>query len=208
MLQVLYGAGTIFILLALQATASARIAHAGLQSAIAQAERCIGYLREMGQTWAAACRTADTLEAALREKAYPIVMRRLGQKGARLGTMNFELEVGPSGSGSSRSSSSGGEYHAPAQANAPTSLGPEPASAPDGDTTTSLGFHLGLDWPHSQPHEYYPLQHQLPHTHSFMDPVVYATPDAGVDIVGFMSNFDLGAPEAWFRYDHFNVDNT
>ncbi|KAF7293010.1 Zn(2)-C6 fungal-type domain-containing protein [Mycena indigotica] len=87
MLQVLYGAGTIFVLLALQATASARIAHTQLQTALTQAEQCIFYLRDMGQTWATALQTGDALGKILHDKAYPIISRRLAHKGVRLSAL-------------------------------------------------------------------------------------------------------------------------
>ncbi|KAJ7056925.1 hypothetical protein C8F01DRAFT_1372251 [Mycena amicta] len=49
--QVMFSAGTtdIHMLLALQATSSARIAHVALQTALSKAEECIGYLHEMGE---------------------------------------------------------------------------------------------------------------------------------------------------------------
>ncbi|KAJ7764577.1 fungal-specific transcription factor domain-containing protein [Mycena maculata] len=80
MLQVLFSAGTVFILLALQATASLRIAHGSLKTALAQAERCVRYLHEVGQTWSSSTRTADILSSMLNDKLRPIIARRLSPK--------------------------------------------------------------------------------------------------------------------------------
>ncbi|KAJ7764602.1 hypothetical protein DFH07DRAFT_698722, partial [Mycena maculata] len=74
--QVLFGAGTIFLLLALQATSSLRIAQGSLKTALAQVEQCIRYLHEVGRTWASAARAGDILHAVLHDKLRPIILRR------------------------------------------------------------------------------------------------------------------------------------
>ncbi|KAJ7764610.1 hypothetical protein DFH07DRAFT_916850 [Mycena maculata] len=81
MIQVLFGAGTVFLLLALQATSSLRIAHGSLKTALAQVEQCIRYLHEVEQTWASSTRPGDILHAVLHDKLRPIILRRLAQKG-------------------------------------------------------------------------------------------------------------------------------
>ncbi|KAJ7628379.1 hypothetical protein FB45DRAFT_918143 [Roridomyces roridus] len=80
MLQVVFSAGTVFVLFALQATASLRIAHGTLKTSLAQVELCIRYLDEISQTWSAAGRTADILRATLDEKLKPVISRRLSPK--------------------------------------------------------------------------------------------------------------------------------
>jgi hypothetical protein len=84
MLQVLFGAGTVFLLLALQATAGPCIAHAALQAALEHAERCVRYLHEMGRSWHCAARTGDILQALLHERLGPIITRRMAHKGVPL----------------------------------------------------------------------------------------------------------------------------
>ncbi|KAJ7130300.1 hypothetical protein C8R44DRAFT_775288 [Mycena epipterygia] len=84
MLQVLFSAGTIFLLLALQATTSLRIAHGALQTALEHAEHCVRYLHEMGQTWKCATRTGDILQMLLHDKLGPIIKRRLAHQGVPL----------------------------------------------------------------------------------------------------------------------------
>ncbi|KAJ7764606.1 fungal-specific transcription factor domain-containing protein [Mycena maculata] len=79
--QVLFGAGTIFLLLALQATSSLRIAHGSLKTALAQVEQCIHYLHETGRTWASSTRSGNILHAVLHDKLRPIILRRLAHKG-------------------------------------------------------------------------------------------------------------------------------
>ncbi|KAJ7507135.1 hypothetical protein B0H11DRAFT_2318641 [Mycena galericulata] len=81
MLQVLYSAATVFLLLALQSTSNLRIAQGSLRTALAQVELCVRYMHEMGQTWLCAARTADILTTVLQDKLRPIIARRLAQKG-------------------------------------------------------------------------------------------------------------------------------
>ncbi|KAJ7084052.1 hypothetical protein B0H15DRAFT_990723, partial [Mycena belliarum] len=83
LLQVVFSAGTIFILLALNATAPARlrIAHAALQTALAQAEQCVRYLHKIGLSWSCSARAGDVLAAVLRDKLRPAIARRLAPKG-------------------------------------------------------------------------------------------------------------------------------
>ncbi|KAJ7465253.1 hypothetical protein FB451DRAFT_433027 [Mycena latifolia] len=84
MLQVLFSAGTVFLLVALQATASPRIAQRSLETALEQAEQCVRYLHEMGQTWRCAARTGDILQVLLHDKLGPIITRRLAHRGVPL----------------------------------------------------------------------------------------------------------------------------
>ncbi|KAJ7481470.1 fungal-specific transcription factor domain-containing protein, partial [Mycena latifolia] len=97
LLQFAFSAGTVFLLLALQATAPARlrIAHASLQTALAQVEQCVRYLHELGQSWRCAARTGDILATVLRDKLKPVIARRLAQKGAR-GASEAEAAAPPS----------------------------------------------------------------------------------------------------------------
>ncbi|KAJ7721044.1 hypothetical protein B0H16DRAFT_379677 [Mycena metata] len=81
LLQVVFSAGTIFLLRSLQATTNQRIAHASLKTSLAQAEQCVRYLHEMGQTWPCALRTGDILKTVLHDKLRPIIERRLKYKG-------------------------------------------------------------------------------------------------------------------------------
>ncbi|KAJ7178074.1 hypothetical protein C8R46DRAFT_1212789 [Mycena filopes] len=79
--QIMFSAGTVFLLRALQSTASPRIAHGALNTALAQVEQCIHYLREMGHRFRSATRIALNLHALLNDKLRPIVARRIAQKG-------------------------------------------------------------------------------------------------------------------------------
>ncbi|KAJ6565451.1 hypothetical protein DFH09DRAFT_919459 [Mycena vulgaris] len=80
MLQVVFSSGTVFLLLALQATSSLRLAQASLKSALAQAELCIQYLSESGVTWGAAARTGDILRNLLDDRLKPILARRFSHE--------------------------------------------------------------------------------------------------------------------------------
>lgn len=80
MVQVLFNAGTIFLLRALQATTSPRIAHGALNTALAQVETCLKYLQEVAETWPSGVRTRDTLQAIVNDRLRPVLARRLAQK--------------------------------------------------------------------------------------------------------------------------------
>ncbi|KAJ7201053.1 hypothetical protein GGX14DRAFT_658872 [Mycena pura] len=82
--QTIFSAGTIFLLLALQATANVRIAHGALHTALAKVNQCIRYLHEMSDTWESAAHIRNTLRAILRDKLRPIITRRLAEKGVAL----------------------------------------------------------------------------------------------------------------------------
>ncbi|KAJ7291332.1 hypothetical protein C8J57DRAFT_214498 [Mycena rebaudengoi] len=74
--QVIFSAGTVFLLLSLQATSSLRIAHGLLKTSLSQAELCVHCLSEMGQSWRVAARTCDILRCLLDHKLKPILARR------------------------------------------------------------------------------------------------------------------------------------
>ncbi|KAJ6613617.1 hypothetical protein B0H10DRAFT_1917196 [Mycena sp. CBHHK59/15] len=80
MLQVVFSAGTVFLLLSLQATTSIRIAHGSLKVSLSQAELCVKYLFEIGRSWRCATRTGDILRDLLEEKLRPILARRLSHE--------------------------------------------------------------------------------------------------------------------------------
>ncbi|KAJ7130304.1 fungal-specific transcription factor domain-containing protein [Mycena epipterygia] len=81
--QVVFAAGTVFLLLALQATASLRVAHGSLTTALAQVEQCVRYLYEIGETWKCAKRTGDILGHLLNDKLRPVIARRLAHRGGQ-----------------------------------------------------------------------------------------------------------------------------
>ncbi|KAK7024943.1 Zn(2)-C6 fungal-type domain-containing protein [Favolaschia claudopus] len=84
--QVVFNAATIFLLRALQATASPRIAHGALNTALAQVETCTKYLDEMSPTWSCAAFAKDTLQTILNKRLRPVISRRLAQKKAEHGS--------------------------------------------------------------------------------------------------------------------------
>ncbi|KAJ7028672.1 fungal-specific transcription factor domain-containing protein [Mycena alexandri] len=84
LLQIVFSAGTIFLLRSLQATTNQRIAHASLKTSLTQVEQCVRYLHEMGRTWPCALRTGDILHTVLHDKLRPIIERRLQYKGVEI----------------------------------------------------------------------------------------------------------------------------
>ncbi|KAJ6462423.1 hypothetical protein C8R45DRAFT_1026755 [Mycena sanguinolenta] len=80
MAAVIFSAGTVFFLRALQATGSSRIAQGVLNTALAQVEKCIRFLHDIGNTWPSANRTGDLLQSILDNRLKPVIMRRLGTR--------------------------------------------------------------------------------------------------------------------------------
>ncbi|KAJ7291285.1 hypothetical protein C8J57DRAFT_213548 [Mycena rebaudengoi] len=76
LLQLVFSAGTIFILLSLQAALSVRVALQSLKRSLSQAELCVHFLREIGQSWIPAAGTADVLQGLIDTKLAPIITRR------------------------------------------------------------------------------------------------------------------------------------
>ncbi|KAF7360526.1 Zn(2)-C6 fungal-type domain-containing protein [Mycena venus] len=81
---VVFSAGTVFLLCALQATAGPRIEHDKLQAMLAQVQTCISYLHEMGNTWPSAMRTGNMLQAILNDRLRPVITRRLAHRGVQI----------------------------------------------------------------------------------------------------------------------------
>ncbi|KAJ7337434.1 hypothetical protein DFH08DRAFT_1014449 [Mycena albidolilacea] len=105
MVQVLFNAGTIFLLRALQATTSPRIAHGALNTALAQVETCLKYLQEVAETWPSGARTRDTLQAIVNDRLRPVLARRLAQKGEQASSSAAATRSSSSSSPSSPSPS-------------------------------------------------------------------------------------------------------
>ncbi|KAK6974960.1 Zn(2)-C6 fungal-type domain-containing protein [Favolaschia claudopus] len=101
-IQIVFSAGTVFLLRALQATSGRRVAHGALNTALAQTEKCVGYLRAIGATWTGAARNGNILQALLDDRLRPIIARRLASR---------EAEVDPSDALSSSSSGPTGDSH-------------------------------------------------------------------------------------------------
>ena len=80
-LQLVFGAGTVFLLLTLQATSSLRVAQGSLNASLAHAELCVQYLSEIGASWRAAGRTGDILRSLLEDRLKPILARRMSHEG-------------------------------------------------------------------------------------------------------------------------------
>jgi hypothetical protein len=76
LLQSIFDAGKIFILLSLQAARNIRVGIQTIKKSISQAELCVQYLREMGQSWTAAARMAHMLQGLIYSKLEPVLTRR------------------------------------------------------------------------------------------------------------------------------------
>ncbi|KAF7967505.1 hypothetical protein HWV62_41412 [Athelia sp. TMB] len=69
--QVVFSAGTVFILSAVQATSGSRLAHVSLQHSLSQVDLCIQYLTETGRSWNCANNIAEILKSLRKEQLIP-----------------------------------------------------------------------------------------------------------------------------------------
>ena len=69
--QVVFSAGTVFILSAVQATSGSRLAHVSLSHSLSQVDLCIQYLAETGRSWNAANNISDILKSLRKEQLIP-----------------------------------------------------------------------------------------------------------------------------------------
>ncbi|KIK68195.1 hypothetical protein GYMLUDRAFT_237288 [Collybiopsis luxurians FD-317 M1] len=74
--QIAFAAGTVYILLAVQATTGLRVAKKELETYVAQAELCIQYLTEIGKSWKCSEEIADILRGLVRTQLRPVLERR------------------------------------------------------------------------------------------------------------------------------------
>ena len=83
--QFTFSAGTVFVLDALQATAGPRLATQRLKDAMEKTKKAIGYMAEVGETFASAAGMAQILRGLLDHQVQARLMRR-GTETARLTT--------------------------------------------------------------------------------------------------------------------------
>jgi len=70
-IQVVFSAGTVFILSAVQATSGSRLAHVSLNHSLSQVDLCIQYLTETGRSWNCANNIAGILKSLRKEQLIP-----------------------------------------------------------------------------------------------------------------------------------------
>ncbi|KAK7044585.1 Zn(2)-C6 fungal-type domain-containing protein [Favolaschia claudopus] len=189
--QIIFNAATIFLLRALQATASPRIAHAALNTALSQVETCLKYLDEISVTWTCANFGKDSLQNILDKRLRPVISRRVAQK-----SRSTDLTSSPSPSTSSNSPS---DNLSPTVASVYT-MEPEQQSGP---TTAerqprSTAVHAPADW--FQPSAFVGQPETVPDALSLTAadaPIDFA---ADVDMTALLTNYDfLGGSELWGR---------
>lgn len=91
--QVVFSAGTIFILSAVQATSGSRLAHVSLQHSLSQVDLCIQYLTETGRSWNCANNIASILKSLRKEQLIPrLNMRSINE--ARLTSSSSSVKKG------------------------------------------------------------------------------------------------------------------
>lgn len=76
--QAVFSAGTIYLLLAVQAASGPRVAKSSLMTSLSQVELCIRYLREVGRSWKSASNIAEILSKLLQEQLKPLLEKGTG----------------------------------------------------------------------------------------------------------------------------------
>jgi hypothetical protein len=66
--QAVFSAGTVYLLLAVQAASGTRLAKTSLMSSLARVDLCIKYLHEVGETWQSAINIAEILRKLSQEQ--------------------------------------------------------------------------------------------------------------------------------------------
>ncbi|TFK73146.1 hypothetical protein BDN72DRAFT_247733 [Pluteus cervinus] len=75
LVQIVFAAGTVFLLGAVHATSGLRVAKEALRHAQAQADLCIQYLMEIGRSWHCATNVAEIFRKLMYEKLWPWLER-------------------------------------------------------------------------------------------------------------------------------------
>jgi len=107
LVQVVFSAGTVFLLSALQATSGVRFARVSLHKSLSQAELCIQYLQEVGRSYQCAKNVAGILANLLQQQLKPKLAMRSQVPSRPPTPMNFRpnLQMTSMSSGSQSSSS-------------------------------------------------------------------------------------------------------
>lgn len=80
LVQTAFSAGTIYLLVAVQAASGLRVAQESLKQSLSQAQLCVQYLFEIGKSWQCATNIADILKNLLQEQLKPLLDRRAIQQ--------------------------------------------------------------------------------------------------------------------------------
>ena len=75
-MQTAFSAGTIYLLVAVQAATGLRVAQESLKHSLSQAQLCVHYLHEIGKSWQCANNIAEILRNLLQEQLKPMLDRR------------------------------------------------------------------------------------------------------------------------------------
>jgi hypothetical protein len=180
-LQLVFGAGTVFLLLTLQATSSLRVAQGSLNASLAHAELCVQYLSEIGASWRAAGRTGDILHSLLEDRLKPILARRMSHEGLP----PSEIQ---------RTSPPAGQSHQVRTrvARAPESECLRPPPPPPSDVPAPAGAAQQAEARWTRPEHTYGTADQAPQ-HSPQQPFdlsEHAEPDHDAGILGTLASLD------------------
>ncbi|TFK73147.1 hypothetical protein BDN72DRAFT_247720 [Pluteus cervinus] len=76
LVQVIFSAGTVYLLMAVQALSGSRVAKGTLEQAVSQLNLCLEYLAEIGKSWQCATNIAGILKNLVQVELKPLMERR------------------------------------------------------------------------------------------------------------------------------------
>lgn len=74
--QTVFSAGTVFLLMAVQAMSGSRVAQVSLEKSLSQVDLCIQYLFEIGKSWQCATNIGEILKNLVQEQLQPLFEHR------------------------------------------------------------------------------------------------------------------------------------
>lgn len=80
LIQVVFAAGTVYLLLSVQASSGLRVAEQSLRDCLGKVDLCLQYLEEIGKSWKCATNIAGILRDLLNKQLKPSLERQLGRK--------------------------------------------------------------------------------------------------------------------------------
>ncbi|KAF9026866.1 hypothetical protein BDZ89DRAFT_832235 [Hymenopellis radicata] len=94
MMQTIFSAGTVFLLLANKASSGLRVAKKDLETFSAQAKLCIQYLNEIGKSWNSSTNIAEILTKLSRKQLEPLTEKRTARRCSKGNQRRMESEEG------------------------------------------------------------------------------------------------------------------
>lgn len=93
LIQTIFSAGTVSLLMAVQATSGMRVAHKDLKRGLDQTRTCVQYLLEIGKSWQSATNISEILNNLLHERLKPLLEGRAAARTLKLPQQGDDDEI-------------------------------------------------------------------------------------------------------------------